>query len=772
MRILYLSADRGIPIRGHKGAAVHVRAMTAAFARAGHRVTIASPNPGPANGPDLAWALLHIPLPRYHGPAVSPEEIRDRRSQEYSDTLVAALEPLLRAGHFDLIYERYSLWSDAGARLAQAANRPLVLEVNAPLLDEAARYRSLTNRDLAIQIEAVQFKAASLITVVSDNLRDYVLARGGRPDRVLVLPNGVDPHHFHPAVRGGSVHRRYQLHGKIVVGFVGRARPWHDLPTLFQAVAQLRQEDERYHLLLVGQMPDDIADQLASHGLSQAATVTGPVAHDEIPSYIAACDVAVSSHGEAENFYFSPLKLFEYLACGVPTVAANLGQPAAIIEHGKTGYLYRPGDPASLAGRIRDYGADPALARLIAWQGAVMALEKYTWQGNAAAVLAAVGGPATAAAHTGSNGHRPLNGPVAVEVRPAAVPGPAAPELPILDRKLRQRLYRATRPDLAGPLLARHLRRKLGRGITVCDIEILKYKPGRRCVLRYHFSGTGGSAEEPAAGVIGKVFRDERGRRLHRLHKLLRQAGFGPGHGGEIMVPDSLAYVPEMRMQVQEAASGQTLNELALSTSLMPYLDRTAQALAQLHGLRLPEVANGSGPLEVDHYLLGDELANLDRFTADILAARPAHTAEVRSLRNGLLAWADVLPPLAAPTPIHRDFYYSQVLADGRRLTVIDFDLFALGDPAIDVANFVAHLYFLGLDKFGDLERLALEAEFFLAAYGRYRPMDSDFLQRLAFYQAATYFRLMDVVVSRPGLIHCFEPLQAQTAASLTAVPA
>ena len=604
-RILYLSADRGIPIRGHKGAAVHIRSMIAAFARLGNQVTIASPNPGPEDGPAPDGKLLHIPLPRYCGPDESAELIRDRQSQDYNNVIVSALAPHVKGGHFNLIFERYSLWSDAGAQLAQDTNRPFVLEVNAPLLEEAARYRSLTNPELAAKIEATQFQTADLITVVSESLRDYVIARGGRAGRVLILPNGVDPQFFNPGVRGGEIHSRHRLHNKIVIGFVGRARPWHDLPTLLEAVAQLRLENKRYHLLLVGQMPEKITALLQQFRLEKVATLTGPVPHDEVPEHIAACDVAVSSHGPAENFYFSPLKLFEYLACGVPTVAANVGQPAAIIQEGVTGYLYEPGDPESLADRIRVYINDQTQARTIGWQGAVSVLERYTWRGNATAVLSAIGQAPTSKAKK------------------------SAVVQPILDHRLRQRLYRATHPKLASSLLDKRLPSKFGRNLTVKKIKILKYKSGRRCVLYYHLKGTDKKTGQPISRqVIGKVFRDERGQWLHKLHKMLRKNGFGPRNGGKIGIPDSIGYVSKMRMQVQEAVPGQTLNELVTRASLMPYLDQTAEALARLHDLHVPE--SGWEPdLPIKQYLLSNELANLKRFTADILTARPEASVDV-----------------------------------------------------------------------------------------------------------------------------------------------
>ena len=63
MNILYLCADRGIPIRGHKGAAVHVRAMADAFQQAGHTVTILTPRPGSVDGPAPRAEIVEIPMP-------------------------------------------------------------------------------------------------------------------------------------------------------------------------------------------------------------------------------------------------------------------------------------------------------------------------------------------------------------------------------------------------------------------------------------------------------------------------------------------------------------------------------------------------------------------------------------------------------------------------------------------------------------------------------------------------------------------------------------
>lgn len=748
LKILYLCADRGIPIRGHKGAAVHVRAIANAFARTGNNVTIMTPKPGPENGSPLSATLVEIPLPRRNGNGLHPDQVREQQAQAYSDLLFEAACGHLQQERYDFIYERYSLWSDVGARLASATGLPLVLEVNAPLRQEADRYRHLFDQALAEQVESTQFTSARAIAVVSEPLQDYVIGQGTPADKVHVLPNGIDPHYFHPAVRGGSVHARYALSDKIVVGFVGRPRPWHDLETLLRAMQQLHEADSRYHLLMVGQMPEDLPQRLAAFGLQHAVTLVDPVPHKDIPAYIAAMDVAVAPQLLQAQSYFSPLKLFEYLACGVPTVAANVGQSSSIIDDGATGLLYEAGSADSLVDKIRTYVENPAYSRQIAWQGAARVLTEYTWERNAEKVLDLIAG------ETGET----LAG--------------AAPALPILDRKLRQRLYRATRPDLAAPFLARALRdydKKRFKHVHLAEvesIEVLKYKPGRRCVLAYTFANRrqeNGTSKMPR--IIGKVFRDERGRRLHALQENLWHHGFGPDSEDDIYVSQSLGFAPKMRMQLQERAPGHTLNELLVRQDITPLMPRAAQALARLHNWPGPFMPAEDKLLRMRSYLLQDEVDNLGRFKENLRQSRPQSTDQVDFLYGRLISWADELPEVYPVKPIHRDFYYSQLLFDHNRVTIIDFDLFSMGDPALDAANFYAHLHFLALDILSDARALDDAAALFLDSYAGLMGHDDAFFDRFAFYEAATFFRLLNVVAPRPGLVHLFDDIYARTRA-------
>jgi aminoglycoside phosphotransferase (APT) family kinase protein len=92
-------------------------------------------------------------------------------------------------------------------------------------------------------------------------------------------------------------------------------------------------------------------------------------------------------------------------------------------------------------------------------------------------------------------------------------------------------------------------------------------------------------------------------------------------------------------------------------------------------------------------------------------------------------------------------------------VTLIDLDLFALADPAVDVANFAAHLRLLAIQRLPDPAALDATAALFVQHYTQQAPQPPGFAERLAFYEASTYFRLMHVVLQRPRQHRRFEPL-------------
>jgi len=124
-------------------------------------------------------------------------------------------------------------------------------------------------------------------------------------------------------------------------------------------------------------------------GLGEAVTLVGSVPHEEVPRYLALMDVAVAPYPVVEDFYFSPLKLYEYMASSRAVVASRIGQVAEVIADGLTGLLYEPGNQEALIACIRRLQADESFRREIG-RNARMTCSRNTWRQNAERVVGSV----------------------------------------------------------------------------------------------------------------------------------------------------------------------------------------------------------------------------------------------------------------------------------------------------------------------------------------------------------------------------------------------
>ena len=222
MRIAYICADPGVPTFGQKGSSVHVQEMLRAFSAQGADLTLFTPRLGGKAPKDLESVKLEplSPLPK-GDPAT-----RERAALRANGDLLMRLKA---AGPFDLVYERYSLWSDAGMRYARELGVPGLLEVNAPLIEEQITYRDLVHVDEAQRLAEQTFGAASALLAVSQEVADYLLTFEQALGKTHVVPNGVNVGRFSPDVTPSLPDTRF------TVGFVGTLKPWHGLGTLVTA---------------------------------------------------------------------------------------------------------------------------------------------------------------------------------------------------------------------------------------------------------------------------------------------------------------------------------------------------------------------------------------------------------------------------------------------------------------------------------------------------------------------------------------------------------
>ncbi len=402
MKILYLCID-GIDIAGKSGGAIHVCSFVRALSEIGHEVSVVcscASSPAslrtdlharvyPAARTPWNHSLSHaiaagnraLGRPTRHNP--------DAVRVLHNFTFLKVAADAARELDPDFIYERYTLWGLAGLRLAKARSIPIVLEVNAPLAYEQKRYRAgLTCPPLAGWVERGIWRKGDLVVAVSESLRRHLQKAGVTPAHIRVLPNAVDTRLFRLDLDSGPVRKRFNLDGRFVIGFVGAFRPWHGVDLLLEGFRELHRGDPWTHLLLIGEGPlrSQYEEQVRKMNLQEAVTFAGGVAHEDVPRYLAAMDVAVAPYPAMEDFYYSPLKLFEYMAAGRAVVASRVGQVAEVVVDGVTGMLFEPGDRAGLVSCIRRLRGDAALRSELGTK-AKAACSEHTWNQNAARVI-------------------------------------------------------------------------------------------------------------------------------------------------------------------------------------------------------------------------------------------------------------------------------------------------------------------------------------------------------------------------------------------------
>lgn len=367
---------------------MHLLGMAHGFELRGCRVVIASP-PGveigmageaPAGGRGLRriW---------YHLAERAPEILFELSEIAYNLPAFLRLRAAAAAHSSELIYERYAFFNLSGLWVARARRVPLVVEANYTMATPLYRRRSRLLAPLARAIERHLFRRADRIVAVSSYLRDQIVATGIPASRVLVVPNAADPARFHPDPAAGErVRGRFGLRGAKVIGFSGAFFPWHGVDMIVEALPSIIARVPNAAVLLLGDGPQrgTLVELARSKGLEDRVKIAGWVGHEELPAHVAAFDVAVMPDS---NEYGSPMKIYEYMAMGVPVVAPRLGPLADGIVDGETGRLVPRRDLASFAGALVDLLSDETLRSRMGARAADHVARNHTWERNAARVL-------------------------------------------------------------------------------------------------------------------------------------------------------------------------------------------------------------------------------------------------------------------------------------------------------------------------------------------------------------------------------------------------
>lgn len=256
------------------------------------------------------------------------------------------------------------------------------LEVNSAYFDEQLPHLHL--KPVFQQWEVNRFRQADAVAVVSSYLKDYLLKRGIPADKIIVNQNGVNTEVISldaaPDVR--------ELLGiprdAFVVGYIGGMETFRRLPEVVRHIAALRRAGHRsVYLLMIGDGSDMPRVKEAVVGereaLENAVILTGWVPHAEVAGYLATFDLAIFPF---TNDYCSPLKLFEYLGVGLPTLGPDTSAVREVFQDDVHMKLVKQ-DGSDFVEKIIEIKNDPELRSRLGRTGQKLVLEEYTWDKNA-----------------------------------------------------------------------------------------------------------------------------------------------------------------------------------------------------------------------------------------------------------------------------------------------------------------------------------------------------------------------------------------------------
>jgi glycosyltransferase involved in cell wall biosynthesis len=369
VKVAYVCADSGIPVFGRKGCSIHVQEIIRSLLNKKAQVSLFTTRLGGEISPEFE------PVKVYQLPSIPKIETAIREKIAYSINPDLEIE-LTLAQPFDFVYERYSLWSYSGMEYAQKNGIPGILEVNAPLILEQDQHRGLVNRSQAEEVAHKVFNSATYIIAVSQPIKDYVSQYVSDQEKIKVIPNGVNAQRFSHSISENKIDHDF------TVGFVGTLKPWHGLSVLMESFAQFHRRYPQSRLLIVGdgKQRDFLNQQIEAHHLESAVVLTGAVAPEMIPYYLNQMDVAVAPYPPNNNFYFSPLKVYEYMAAGLPVIASNIGQITQIIDDEVNGLLCPAGDVTDLNHALERLWRSPALRLQLGDSARQKILTNHTWE--------------------------------------------------------------------------------------------------------------------------------------------------------------------------------------------------------------------------------------------------------------------------------------------------------------------------------------------------------------------------------------------------------
>jgi len=355
------------------GMNIYVRSLSSALARAGVACDVYTraehPDQPPVVTVEPNFRVVHVPA----GPAAPvPKEQLPSLLDEFTDSMLTRIRGCGR--DYEVLHANYWLSGQVAHRLKHELSLPMVATFHTLALVK----RAVDEAPGRVQGETDIIRCADLILASTGDeagLLDSLY--GADPDRIEVLPPGVDHRLFSPGDRA-EARARLGHPGRRVLLFVGRIQPLKGLDVAVQALAEI---DDAVLWAVGGPSGADGPGELdrvrtlaADLGVADRLLILPPRPHHDLVDYYRAADVCLVP-SRTESF---GLVALEAAACGTPVVAASVGGLRSIVSDGETGLLVQGRDPLEWATAVALLLDDRDLAQSMAARAAARS-GRWSW---------------------------------------------------------------------------------------------------------------------------------------------------------------------------------------------------------------------------------------------------------------------------------------------------------------------------------------------------------------------------------------------------------
>ena len=383
MRILYFNYMYDL-YGSSLGSTIKAKELYGALANHGHEVSIIwrkARQARPSNGSmkSRVRGFLKRRLARYFHE--TNQLLANFRYLREERRLLNTLRP-------DVLITRLDMYVLSGLLLAKMRGLPWILEADCPDVYEKKKFYSQYFRFpfLAELLERINVRFSDHIFVVSHQAKSYFMKRGAPAEKITVIPNGANPEKFAPRPRDSEIANQYGLNHRLVIGFIGSFHYWHGVENLIAIVNEISRLRDDVAFLFVGDggpLRVQLEKLISSDHLEGRVHLTGLVDHADIPRYLSVMDIVLAPYPQLDFFYYSPVKLFEYLCLGKPVVTTAIGQIAEVGQDGVNGFLCAPGDRDEMIRKIAILVQQPELRKAMGEKARQTILETYTWEKHA-----------------------------------------------------------------------------------------------------------------------------------------------------------------------------------------------------------------------------------------------------------------------------------------------------------------------------------------------------------------------------------------------------